>query len=292
MAPSPSRFEQGHCDDGRAEEEEEARQKAVRRVVHGGLWRGVSEGGPAKVGWPGALGYGGSSWWQRTGSKRSRPIASRTRRRRSRTMTCSARTPPSAKPWSAMARAGPRPTRRRLGRRLGRAETLALGADANRFAPRLEAFDRFGRRRDEVDYHPAYHAMMAMGLSGRHPCPALGDGAAGRPCRPRRARIHADPGRARRVLPDHHDLCGRAGAAPGAGLAAEWEPLILSRAYDPAPVPAAEKGAATIGMAMTEKQGGSDVRANTTRAESRPATGSTSSSATNGSARHRCRTPS
>jgi putative acyl-CoA dehydrogenase len=49
-------------------------------------------------------------------------------------------------------------------------------------------------------------------------------------------------------------------------LAAQWEPLILSRSYDPAPVPAAQKGSATIGMAMTEKQGGSDIRANQTRA--------------------------
>mgnify|MGYP003342108122 CR=1 FL=1 len=50
-------------------------------------------------------------------------------------------------------------------------------------------------------------------------------------------------------------------------LAARWEPLATARAYDPRHVPAAQKSGVTIGMAMTEKQGGSDVRANTTRAE-------------------------
>ena len=79
-------------------------------------------------------------------------------------------------------------------------------------------------------------------------------------------------------------------------LAAEWEPLVTATTYDPRLIPASEKGSAIAGMAMTEKQGGSDVRANTTvaraaRTAAAPAA-STSSSGTSGSARRRCPTSS
>jgi len=149
---------------------------------------------------------------------------------------------------------------------LGRAETLALGHDANRFAPELRSHDRFGHRVDEVSYHPAWHAVMALAME--HEVHNL-------PWRSER------PGRfvARTVL---HSLLAQVEAGACCPLtmtfacvpalrhepavAAEWEPRLRGTEYDPVLRPAAEKPAVLVGMAMTEKQGGSDVRANTTRA--------------------------
>jgi putative acyl-CoA dehydrogenase len=143
---------------------------------------------------------------------------------------------------------------------------LALGRDANRHTPELTAFDRFGHRIDEVAFHPAWHRLMDLAM--QHAVHAL-------PWREPRPGAHV----ARTAM--HAILSGvEAGHAcpitmtfacvpalrAEKAVADEWEPRVLSTAYDPASRPAAEKTAATLGMAMTEKQGGSDVRANTTRA--------------------------
>jgi len=149
---------------------------------------------------------------------------------------------------------------------MGSAETLDLGREANRHPPELTAFDRFGHRIDEVAFHPAWHRLMA--LSMEHAVHAL-------PWREPRPGAHV----ARTAM--HAILSGvEAGHAcpitmtfacvpalrAEKAVAEEWEPRVLSTDYDPASRPASEKRAATLGMAMTEKQGGSDVRANTTRA--------------------------
>ncbi len=153
-----------------------------------------------------------------------------------------------------------------LGARLGAADMLELGALANRNAPELDTHDRYGRRVDLVRYHPAYHALMRgaieMGLHsspwtdprpGAHVARAAryymqGQVDAGHGC-PVTMTFAATP--CLRLQPD---------------LAREWLPKIHARVYDPRNVPVADKPGVTIGMAMTEKQGGSDVRANTTRA--------------------------
>ncbi len=149
---------------------------------------------------------------------------------------------------------------------MGSAEVLALGRDANRHAPELTAFDRFGHRIDEVAFHPAWHALM--GLAMQHAVHAL-------PWREPRPGAHV----ARSAM---HAILNQVEAGHACpitmtfacvptlraekAVADEWEPRVLATRYDAQSRPAREKSAATIGMAMTEKQGGSDVRANTTRA--------------------------
>jgi putative acyl-CoA dehydrogenase len=148
----------------------------------------------------------------------------------------------------------------------GRAETLAWGFAANENRPVLKTHDRTGRRIDEVEFHPAWHALLGLGVAhGLHALPwrepqpgahaaraalfiTLAQVEAGVGC-PLSMTFSAMP--ALRVQPE---------------VAALWEPRLTSLAYDPRLVPAAEKAGALCGMAMTEKQGGSDVRANTTRA--------------------------
>ena len=152
------------------------------------------------------------------------------------------------------------------GDRWGSPEALEWAVQANENPPVLRTHDRYGNRLDEVDFHPAWHALMALSSeSGVHALPwtdprggahvvrtALGllggQVEAGHGC-PMTMTFAAVP--ALRVQPE---------------LAAEWEPLLTAPAYDGRLRPAAEKGSAKCGMSMTEKQGGSDVRANTTTA--------------------------
>ena len=153
-----------------------------------------------------------------------------------------------------------------LGGRLGEAEVLEWGVQANRHPPVLHAFDRFGARRDEVEFHPAWHALLGLGVSqGLHSGPW------------RTPRPGAHLARAAGVF-----LLTQVEAGVGCpiamtyaavpplrrqpDLAAEWLPRICSTAYDPGLRPVARKAGVLVGMALTEKQGGSDVRANTTRA--------------------------
>jgi putative acyl-CoA dehydrogenase len=158
-----------------------------------------------------------------------------------------------------------------LGRKLGEPETIRLGFEANRNPPALRAFDRYGHRIDEVDFHPAWHALMAI---------AVGAGLPARPWAQPRAGAHVARAAGAYMLAQVESgvFCPIAmtyGAVPtlkhNPALAAEWLPRIYSQDYDPRFVPAGEKRSALIGMAMTENQGGSDLRTNTTRAE--PASG-------------------
>ena len=152
-----------------------------------------------------------------------------------------------------------------FGARAGSAEVAEWAMQANRNAPQLRDFDRYGGRIDEVEYHPAYHQLMALGLDAGIAASAWNGTEAGHVlhtaieflmaqaeagvCCPMTMTYAALP--ALRHQPD---------------VAAVWESRILASKYDPASRPASEKAGVTIGMAMTEKQGGSDVRANTTRA--------------------------
>jgi putative acyl-CoA dehydrogenase len=154
-----------------------------------------------------------------------------------------------------------------LGRLAGSPEAIAWGFDANRHAPELHTHDRFGNRVDEVAYHPAYHELMQV---------AVGHGLAGAPWGVDRPGAHVaraagfvtwsqvDPGHFCPVSMTY-SVVPALRHAPD--LAGEWEPRLVARAYDPRNVPAPRKPGVLAGMGMTEKQGGSDVRANTTRAE-------------------------
>jgi putative acyl-CoA dehydrogenase len=160
-----------------------------------------------------------------------------------------------------------------LGAQLGRAEMFALGDSANRHAPRLHALDRFGARRDEVEFHPAWHELLRqLVAAGLH----TGPWAQPRPG----AHVARAAGYMLWAEIENGTQCPATmsyGALPvlarqGADFV-NWCKLLRSREYDPALRPAAAKRGVLIGMGMTERQGGSDVRSNTTRAEPEAARG-------------------
>ena len=150
---------------------------------------------------------------------------------------------------------------------LGRAETLKLGELANRYTPVLRTHDRFGNRIDEVEFHPAYHALMQLGLAWEnHSLPWTSDKSGAHVARAALTML-------RHQVDEGHGcpLSMTYSVVPSLRLqpeiAAEWESRLFSPAYDPRCLPAEQKRGVLFGMAMTERQGGSDVRANTTRAQ-------------------------
>jgi putative acyl-CoA dehydrogenase len=155
----------------------------------------------------------------------------------------------------------------RYGDRIGSEEVIRWGFQANENPPVLKTHDRFGNRIDEVEYHPAWHELMRLTMEyGLHSSPWA------------EPKEGAHVARAALMMLDSQNEFGHLcpismtyAVLPSLRkqpeLAAEWEPKIYSTTYDPSFRPVAEKRSATLGMAMTEKQGGSDVRANTTRAE-------------------------
>ncbi|MEK6322551.1 MAG: isovaleryl-CoA dehydrogenase [Acidobacteriota bacterium] len=153
-----------------------------------------------------------------------------------------------------------------FGELLGSAETLRLGELANRYTPVLRTHDRFGHRIDEVEFHPAWHELERLSISyGTHSLPWTSE------------KSGAHVARAALMMLSHQLEEGHScpltmtfAVIPSLRLqpelAAEWEPRVLSNEYDPRFIPADRKRGVLFGMAMTERQGGSDVRANTTRA--------------------------
>jgi putative acyl-CoA dehydrogenase len=158
-----------------------------------------------------------------------------------------------------------------VGALAGSERAQKLGALANENPPKLKTHDRYGHRVDEVEFHPAWHELLGMAVEHE---------------------LHSSPWKDPR--PGAHVARGAAfmcmsQAEAGIGcpismtysvipalrtqpeLAAEWEPRLLSTEYDPRNAPAPAKAGALAGMGMTEKQGGTDVRANTTVA--RPVNG-------------------
>jgi putative acyl-CoA dehydrogenase len=140
------------------------------------------------------------------------------------------------------------------------------GRLANENPPKLHTHDRFGNRIDEVEFHPAWHQLMRQGVADEmHSLPWT----AGRPgAHVARAAIYMSGMQAEAgfACPVTMTFAAVPALRAQPEIAAEWEPLLMSTSYDPRLLPAREKGSALCGMAMTEKQGGSDVRANTTRA--------------------------
>ncbi len=153
-----------------------------------------------------------------------------------------------------------------FGKLAGTADYLALGALANRYRPELETHDRFGNRIDLVTFHPAYHALMKTSIEhGLHSSPWTSPGPGAHVARAARFYMHTqvDAGHG---CPITMTFAAVPSLRMAPDLANRWEPKITARVYDPRNAPHADKMGLTIGMAMTEKQGGSDVRANTTRA--------------------------
>ncbi|WP_163849693.1 acyl-CoA dehydrogenase family protein [Pseudooceanicola aestuarii] len=151
------------------------------------------------------------------------------------------------------------------GARLGGAALFEAGREARRDTPRLVPFDRTGRRLDEVHFAPAYHQLMGAARAEGYtalPWEGAPGGHAGHA-----ALVYmlsqVEPGI---CCPLTMTYAAHPAMAATPALAAIWQPRLAARDHDPATLPAAGKSAVTLGMAMTEKQGGSDVRANTTQA--------------------------
>ncbi len=159
-----------------------------------------------------------------------------------------------------------------LGARVGSAEVQEWARQANRNPPELKAFDRYGQRIDEVEFHPAYHELMELGLTSGVSSVAWTADEGGHVAHAALMYLltQADQGV---CCPFSMTYAAIPTLRHQPDLAAEWEPRVVAARYDPRCIPAAEKWGVTLGMAMTEKQGGSDVRANTTRAVALPQAG-------------------
>jgi putative acyl-CoA dehydrogenase len=155
-----------------------------------------------------------------------------------------------------------------LGQLLGTAEMQTHARLANVHPPQLHSHDRFGNRIDQVEFHPSYHALMAA---------AVGAGLHGTPWAESITKPHSHVKRAAGFMLftelEPSILCpismtyAVAPALQGnAAIAADWLPKLANRTYDSGFLAAAHKRGVTMGMGMTEKQGGSDLRANTTQA--------------------------
>lgn len=154
----------------------------------------------------------------------------------------------------------------------GSAAAREIGRLANEYPPRLKVFDSRGYRQDFVEFHPAYHAAMRHSMElGLHASTwdYLGEGKqpAGRAHVERVAgsylAVQMEPGHCCPITMTHASL---ASLKDSPDLLPDWLPKILSRNYDPSFQPVSRKNSATIGMGMTEKQGGTDVQANTSEA--------------------------
>jgi putative acyl-CoA dehydrogenase len=152
-----------------------------------------------------------------------------------------------------------------LGRLAGSATMQGHARLANVHGPRLHSHDRQGRRVDAIEFHPSYHALMEAAVgAGLHGTPWAGGD-------------HAHVLRAAGFMlftelepsvlcPISMTYAVTPALRANAAVFADWGPLLVSRRYDPADAPWTAKAGVTMGMGMTEKQGGSDVRANTTAA--------------------------
>ncbi|GGD51305.1 acyl-CoA dehydrogenase family protein [Lacimicrobium alkaliphilum] len=152
-----------------------------------------------------------------------------------------------------------------FGQRVG-GNLLSAGFEANKQLPEFQSHDRFGHRIDQVSYHPAYHQLMAHAIEAGHTSLPWTENKRGtHVVRAAMAYLHnqADPGSG---CPLTMTFASVPAIVQQADVARVWLPLITSCCYDGDNKPYFEKTGVTIGMAMTEKQGGSDVRANTTTA--------------------------
>lgn len=156
------------------------------------------------------------------------------------------------------------------GRFVMSAEAQDLARLANTELPKLRTHDRQGRRVDLVEYHPAYHALMRRSIAQGLHCSIweANPAEAGRRHQARAARFFLSAQlEAGHLCPLTMTNASLAALMASPDLYKEWSPQILSRRYDSSQKPALQKQGITLGMGMTEKQGGTDVRANTTRAE-------------------------
>ncbi|CAM5999232.1 unnamed protein product [Sphagnum balticum] len=159
------------------------------------------------------------------------------------------------------------PALKDYGALLGSEEMVENGRLANKYPPQLQLFDRFGNRRDEVDFHPAWHAMMSTAVAqGLHASPWAHPKEGAHVARAAAVMMHVQI-----EAGSQCPITMTYGSVPTISkrqdIADIWLPKIFSSTYDQRLVPVNMKKGALIGMGMTEKQGGSDVRSNTTTAK-------------------------
>jgi putative acyl-CoA dehydrogenase len=160
-----------------------------------------------------------------------------------------------------------RPRLEEFGRLTGTEEAIRWGFQANENTPVLHTHDRFGHRIDEVEFHPAWHQVMRLAVEhGLASLPWTESKPGGHVARAA-LMLLASQNEAGHTCPVSMTYAVVPALRKQPDLAREWEPRLHSSHYDPRARPASEKSGALMGMAMTEKQGGSDVRANTTLAE-------------------------
>ena len=153
-----------------------------------------------------------------------------------------------------------------VGRVTGLDETFEKANQANRYVPELRAFDRYGMRINAVEFHPAYHELMDLAISNKlHNFAWHNEGGAGHVGQSALTYMFCQPeGGVMCPMAMAYSVVPSLRTTPS--IENEWMPRMMSTKYDRRDIPASEKSGAMIGMFMTEKQGGSDVRANSTTA--------------------------
>jgi putative acyl-CoA dehydrogenase len=155
---------------------------------------------------------------------------------------------------------------RELGALAGSATMQAHARLANVHTPELRTHDRFGHRIDEVEFHPSYHALMAAAVqAGLHGAP-WGGGSHAHLLRAAGFMLFTEL-EPSILCPISMTYAVTPALRANPAIYRDWAPKLTSRSYDPRLVPFTRKAGVTMGMGMTEKQGGSDVRSNTSRAD-------------------------
>lgn len=151
-----------------------------------------------------------------------------------------------------------------FGAEVGKVETLEWGRQANRFPPELVSYDRLGNRIDRVDYHPSYHRLMELAINAEvHALPWNRPGPGAHVARVAK---HFLLNQAESGVTCPITMTFAVVPALRRAQLQEWLVRVTSKQYDHRFLPAPQKRGCTMGMAMTEKQGGSDVRSNRTQA--------------------------
>ena len=153
-----------------------------------------------------------------------------------------------------------------FGKIMGADETFEKAEQANRFPPEIKAFDRYGMRVNQVSYHPAYHDLMTLAIENEVASFAWNHAGSGAQVGHAALTYMFNQVEGGVMCPMAMTYSAIPALRTTPSVADEWIPRLLSNRYDPRDIPVTEKTGATIGMFMTEKQGGSDVRTNSTQA--------------------------
>jgi len=153
-----------------------------------------------------------------------------------------------------------------FGKSAGREEVFDWADQANRFSPELKAYDRHGMRINQVAFHPAYHDLHDLAVSNGLPNFAWNNPKQGGQVAHAALNYMLNQAEGGVLCPMAMTYAVVPALKTTPAVAEEWVPRLLSTQYDRRDIPASEKTGAQMGMFMTEKQGGSDVRANSTQA--------------------------